>query len=84
MWLATLANLRRNRRTCGGRLSKCLVLSNGTNGLWSVSTRNDRPRMYILNFSHAQVVARASFSICAYLFSVSESNLEAYATGLQL
>ncbi len=33
-------NLGRNLRTRGGRLSKCLVLSNGTNGLWSVSTSN--------------------------------------------
>ena len=34
--------------------------------------------------SQAQVMARASFSTCAYRRSVSDSDLKAYATGIQV
>ena len=36
---------------------------------------------YIENLSHAQVMARASFSICAYHSSVVDIEWDAYATG---
>ena len=36
-----------------------------------------------MNFSHSHVRANASFSICAYLDSVSVRALDAIATGLQ-
>ena len=39
--------------------------------------------MYVANFSQAQVDAGASFSICAYLCSVSDIERDAKATGLQ-
>ena len=38
----------------------------------------------LLNFSHAHVMASASFSICAYRITVSDIDLDAYATGLIL
>ena len=42
------------------------------------------PMMKLENFSQAHVVARASFSICAYRRSVSFMVLEAYAMGFQV
>ena len=67
----------------GGRELRCLVLSKSTKGLWSVSIENFPPIRYAANFSHAQTVARASFSICAYLCSTSVMALDANATGCQ-
>lgn len=56
-------NLILNLWILGGSSSKFFKPNSGTNGLWSVSMRMSFPRMKSLNFSHAQVVARASFSI---------------------
>ena len=70
-----------NHRTHAGRLCSCFVLKRGTRGLWSVSAVTDLPRTNVLNFSNAQVMASASFSIWAYLFSVSVIEREANATG---
>ena len=41
------------------------------------------PSMYMANFSQAQVMASASHSIWAYLLSVSDRDLDAYAMGCQ-
>ena len=57
--------------TLGGKLSSTFVPRSGTKGLWSVSINNFIPRMYVENFSHAHVTAKASFSIWAHLLSVS-------------
>ena len=55
-------------------MSRCFVLSRGTKGLWSVSILK-------CNLLQAHTMARASFSIWAYLCSVSVSAFEANATG---
>ena len=39
-----------------------------SSGLWSVAIRNSLPRTKLENFSQAQVVASASFSIWAYRY----------------
>ena len=52
-----------NCRTHAGRLFSCFVLNRGTRGLWSVFAVTYLSRMYVLNFSNAQVMASASFSI---------------------
>ena len=52
--------------------------------MWSVSTEKGCPRRYLENRSHAHVTARASFSICAYLPSISEGALEAKAIGFHI
>ena len=67
----------------GGSSYRLLEPSNGTRGLWSVSTWNVMPTRKSEKCLHAHVIAKASFSICAYLFSVSVSALEIYATGLR-
>ena len=46
-----------------GSSSKFFKPNSGTNGLWSVSMRMSFPRMKSLDFSHAQDVVSASFSI---------------------
>ena len=40
--------------------------------------------MYSENMSQADVVANASFSICAYLFSISDIDQNAYAMVFQV
>ena len=55
-----LASLNQNQRIYGVKLSKCLVLSNRTNGFWSVLTKNDHPSRYVVSFSHSHVTARGS------------------------
>ena len=62
-------------------MSRCFTPSNGTKGMWSISTRKCFPIRMFANFSHAHVAARAS-SICAYLHSVSYIDRDAYDTGL--
>ena len=71
----------RKRSTRGGKLSKCFDPKSGTRGLWSVSIENRLPSTYIENFSQAQVMASASFSIWAYLRSVSDNERDVYAIG---
>ena len=65
--------------TLGRRLLKCFVPISGTSGLWSVLITKHFPSMYMANFSQAQVMASASFSIWAYLLSVSDGDLDAYS-----
>ena len=76
---------RRIRRGCirGGTSFSARFVRSGTSGLWSVSSMMDLPRIYPLHRSHAQVKARASFSICAYLHSTGVSALDMNTTGLQ-
>ena len=74
-------NLILNLWNLGGSSSKFFNPSSGTNGWWSVSMRMSIPWMKSLNFSHAQFVASASFSIWAYLCSVLVKDLDAYTTG---
>ena len=62
-------------------MSRCFVLSRGTKGLWSVSISKCKPSMKVENLLQAHTMARASFSIWAYLCSVSVSAFEANATG---
>ena len=78
---ANLINLRRNRNTRGGRSSRCFELKSGTSGLWSVSITICLPKICSENFSQAQVIANASFSIWAYRFPVSLNEQEVYITG---
>ena len=56
-------NLILNLWILGGISSKFFKPNSGTNGLWSVSMRMFFPRMKSLDFSHAQEVVSASFSI---------------------
>ena len=60
------SSLRWKRRIRGGRLLRCFSTRRGARGLWSVSTWICFPSMKLENFSQAQVVAKASISICAY------------------
>ena len=60
--------------------SNGFVDNNGTNGLKSVSIRKQRPNRLSWKCSHAQVMANASFSIWAYVFSVSDVAHKIYAT----
>ena len=69
--------------TQGCEESKLFFPSKGTKGLWFVSSWICLTRTYSENFSQAQVTASASFSICAYLRSVSVNKWEANAMGFQ-
>lgn len=73
-----------NLRIRGGKRSSSLASNNGISGLWSVSIMMCFPRMKSENFSQAHVVARASFSICAYRSLVSVIEWEAKATGFHV
>ena len=76
-------SLKWKRRIRGGKLSRSLLLSSGISGLWSVSTDKNRPNRCLENCSQAHVTASVFFSIWAYLFFMSESALQANATGFQ-
>ena len=52
-----------------------------SSGLWLVSTLKCKPIRYSLNLSHAQVIAKAYFSIWVYFPSVGVNDLDAYVTG---
>lgn len=76
------SSLSLNRRILGGKSSIGLLPSSDIRGLWSVCTVNSNPSKYALSRSHVHVVARASFSICAYRVSVGVRLLQIYTTGL--
>src|SRR4029434_3824145 len=68
----------------GGSSSRSFTPNSGTSGLWSVSMWKSMPTRKSEKRSHAHVTARVSFSIWAYLLSVSLRAREAYATGFSV
>ena len=76
--LETLIKRIRKRWILGVSSSKRLVFNSTNDGLWSISTVNlCSPIRKSANFSQHQVTARTSFSIWAYLCSVSVWDLDA-------
>ena len=56
-----LTMCKQNRKISCGKLSRFLVLSSESSGLWFVSRINDFPSKYIENLSKAYEKAKASF-----------------------
>ena len=72
----------RKRCILGGKSSRFVAAeSNVMRGLLSVTIVNSVLIMKSAKFSQAQVLANASFSICAYLASTSDSERNAKLTG---
>lgn len=78
-WYPSNGELKSIIRTCWiqiGRSSKFLEVKSGNRGLWFVSSWKFMPSKYSAKWSHAQVWARASFSICEYYCYVGVRDLK--------
>ena len=61
IWYSNCDSHSLNHRALGGRVSRDLLPGSGTSCLWPISMVIALPNIYDENFSHAQVIARASF-----------------------